>query len=136
MATDIHNSTTTEPSLTSLVSGIINDALNLFKQELALARREMTDELNKTKQAVVSLGAGLAVTAFGAFFLTFMVVYLLNEEAGLRLWLSYLVVGGVLTAVGISLFFIGRTKAADINLVPRQTVQTMKENVQWIKNQT
>ena len=40
-----------EPSMASLVGGIVNDAQALIKQELALAKREVTDELNKAKEA-------------------------------------------------------------------------------------
>jgi hypothetical protein len=134
MASDLHN--TSEASLTALVTGIINDAQELLKQEIALARREIADEINKSKQAAVSLGVGVAVGALGGWLLILMIVSLLNEVAGLPLWVSYLIVGGVLTIVGCGLFFAGKAKASDINLVPKQTVQTMKENVQWIKDQT
>jgi hypothetical protein len=132
MATDLHH----EPSFASLISGIIEDAQALFKQEAALARREIADEINKTKQAAASLGAGLGVAALGVILLTLMVVQLLHEEAGLRLWLSYLIVGGALAIVGGVLFMVGRARASTISLVPKQTMQTMKENVQWIRNQT
>lgn len=135
MATDLHNHTT-DPSLTALVSGIVRDAQDLMKQELALAKTEIADEITKTKQAVISLSAGVGVAAVGGLLLLLMVVHLLHEVAHLSMWLSYLIVGGALAAVGVVLFFVGRAKAGDIHLVPRRTVETMKENVRWIKNQT
>jgi hypothetical protein len=126
----------TEPSLTSLVSGIVDDAQKLIKQEIALARREFVDGLDKTKQATTSLGIGAGLAALGGVLLSFMFVYLLHEEAHLRLWLSYLIVGAIVAVGGIAFLLIARAQAAEITLVPRQTIETLRENVQWIKRQT
>jgi hypothetical protein len=134
MAASLH--TETEPSLTSLVSGIVNDAQKLIKQEIALARREFVDELNKTKQATASLGIGAGLAAVGAVLLSLTFVYLLHDEAHLRLWLSYLIVGGILAIGGVAFLLIAKALAAEITLVPKQTIETLRENVQWIKNQT
>jgi hypothetical protein len=134
MAASLHAET--EPSLTSLVSGIVNDAQKLIKQEIALARREFVDELNKTKQATASFGIGAGLAAVGAVLLSLTFVYLLHDEAHLRLWLSYLIVGGILAICGIAFLLIAKAQAAEITLVPKQTIETLRENVQWIKNQT
>ena len=134
MATTLNRNS--EPSLASLVSGIVNDAQALIKQEVALARRELADELTKAKQATLSLGVGAAVAALGGLLLALMVVYILHEEVQMKLWLSYLIVGGVLAIAGATLFLFACAKASEINLVPKQTVETLRENVQWIKNQT
>jgi len=125
-----------EPSLASLVSGIVNDAQALIKQEMALARREFADELNKAKQATLSLGVGAAVVGLGGVLLTLMLVHVLHEEVQMKLWLSYLIVGGVLAIAGATLLLFARAKASEISLMPKQTVETLRENVQWIKDQT
>ena len=67
-----------EPSLSSLVGGIINDFQSLMKQEVALARRELADELRKAKQAAISLGIGVGILAIGGLLLIFMLVHLLS----------------------------------------------------------
>lgn len=136
MATDLR--TAPEPSLSSLVGGIINDAQTLIKQELALAKSEVTEEIHKTKEAAISLGVGVLIAGLGAFLLMFMLVHLLNWATDNRipLWGCFGIVGGVLTAIGAIMLFVGKNEAEKINLVPKQTAETMKENVQWIKNQT
>jgi hypothetical protein len=56
-----------EPSVTSLVTGILGDAQELIKQQIALVRTEVHDDLRRTKEAVsmvirlgiVCLGVGL-----------------------------------------------------------------------------
>lgn len=135
MAIDFQNAST-EPSMAALVGGIVQDAQNLIKQEVALARSEIGNELKKTKEAAISLGIGIGVAALGALLLIFMLVFLLNEEADLKVWHSFGIVGGLLFILGAGLFFLGRARASEIHLVPPQTAQTMKENVQWLKNQT
>jgi uncharacterized membrane protein len=134
MATTLNRNS--EPSLASLVSGIVNDAQALIQQEMALARRELADELNKAKQATLSLGVGAAVAGLGGVLLALMLVYVLHEEVQMKLWLSYLIVGGVLAIAGATLLLFARAKASEISLVPKQTVETLRENVQWIKDQT
>ncbi|MCI0455759.1 MAG: phage holin family protein [Gemmataceae bacterium] len=126
----------TPPSMATLVGGIVNDAQQLIRQEMLLARREVQQELDKTKTAAVSFGTAVAVLTLGALLLCFMLVYVLHEAAGLPLWGSFAVVGGVFAILGGILLAVAKNQASDISLVPRQTVETMRENVQWLKNQT
>jgi hypothetical protein len=44
-------------------------------------------------------------------------------------------VGGLLAAGGIGLLVLGKQKLAQLHLVPQDTVEMMKENVQWLKEQ-
>jgi hypothetical protein len=134
MATDLQHAS--EPSLATLVGGIISDVQQLVKQEIALARREMTDELNKTKEAAISIAIGGGVALLGVLLLCLMLVYLLVDVAGLSHWLSFLIVGGGLLIIGVALLFVGKARADQVRLVPKQTAETMRENVQWLKNQT
>ena len=134
MAANLHAET--EPSLTSLVRGIVDDAQKLVKQEIALARREFIDELNKTKQATAFLAIGVGLATLGGILLSLMVVDLLYEDVHLALWLACLIVGGLLAISGIVFLLIARAEAAEITLVPRQTIETLRENAPWIKNRT
>ena len=82
------------------------------------------------------MAVGAAVLALGGLFLCLTVAAVFHEAVGLPWWASFLIVGGVLSGLGAVLFFTGRHKAAQVNVVPPQTAETMKENVQWIRNQT
>ena len=121
------------PSLAQLLTGIVNDARELLRQELALAKYELREDLQKAKTAMVSLGIGIGVTAIGGLLLILMLVHLLNALAGLPLWACYGIIGAVFVIVGGVLLLIGKNTIARIDVVPPQTVETMKENVQWIK---
>lgn len=126
----------TEPSMASLVSGLISDAKALLQQELLLARHEIYEEISKTKKAMISLGTGIGITILGVILLSFMVVYLLGALTNLPLWSCYGIVGGACTIFGRVLLYTGGTKVAEIEVVPQQTVETLKENATWIEQRT
>src|SRR5579884_1591318 len=123
------------PSMASLVGGIIADAQRLVRQEVALARREMQVELDKAKNASLALSIGLGCALLGAVHLTLMVVFLL-DLAGIPLWAGFLIVGGVLAIVGGVLLAVAIRQLRTISLVPPQTAETLREDVQWLQNQT
>jgi VIT1/CCC1 family predicted Fe2+/Mn2+ transporter len=112
------------PSMTSLVTGIINDAQELIKQQIHMLRHEIKEDFRKTKEATMSLAVGAGVCLLA-------VVYLLNW-AGLLLWVSYLIVGGVFLIVGGVLAYLGKKKFDSFNPLPDETAQALKENVEWI----
>jgi len=122
--------------MASLVTGIIDDAQKLIRQEIELARREISQEWDKAKTAAVSFAVGFLVALLSGVMLCLMFVYLLHELGGLHLWLSYLIVGGVLGVIGGGLFLLGKSRADEVNVIPPQTAETLKENAQWIQNQT
>jgi uncharacterized membrane protein len=125
-----------EPSMTALISGLISDAKALLQQELLLAKHEIRDELDKTKKAVISLGTGIGIAVLGVILLSFMLVYLLGALTHLPLWACYGIVGGAFAILGGVLLYTGKSKAAEIDVVPQQTVETMKENAAWIRQKT
>jgi len=128
-------SSTDQPSLTSLVSGIVTDVQQLVRQEIQLARTEVKQEWEKAKTAAGALMAGMVLLAVGGVLLCFMLVYLIHYF-DVPLWGCFGIVGGVLALIGAVLVGVGYSQASNVHVVPPQTAQTLKENVQWIKNQT
>lgn len=125
-----HNS---EPTLAQLVSGLMSDATLLMQQELALAKYELYEEARKTKTAMASLGAGIGIAAIGGLLLIIMLVHLLRALTEWPLWTCYGIVGGICVAGGIAFLYKGKQQISEIDIIPQQTVETMKENVRWIK---
>jgi len=129
--------TETSPSLTSLVGGIVDDLQRLIRQELTLAKTEVQQEWEKAKIAAASMAAGVALLGLGAVLLCFMFVYLLaTYVTAIPLWGWFGIVGGVLALGGGLFIAVGRATATEVHVVPPQTAETLKENVQWMKNQT
>jgi len=134
MATDLH----TEPgvSVTSLLRGIVSDAQDLIQQQLALFRAEIKDDFRKTVGILIVIISGAFLVAVGAALLCFMLVYLLNSVAPdiLPLWACFGIVGGVVVLVGGIVAYAAVARFKTFNPLPDESVQALKENVQWIKN--
>lgn len=125
----------TEFSIARLMGEMVADAEHLFRKEIELARHEMRVEVSKAMQGLISLGIGVAVTAVGGLFLLFMLVSVLVEAFAIELWVSYLIVGGLLTIIGIILLLMGRSRVQDLDPVPHETVDSVRKDIQWIKEQ-
>jgi hypothetical protein len=126
---------TREPTVTQLLTGLMQDAQKLLRQEVALATHELRLELRNTIRAVMSLGIGIGLAAIGGWLLILMLVHLLHALTALPLWACDGIVGGLLAAGGMGLLVLGKQKLMQLHLVPQDTVETMKENVQWLKDQ-
>jgi Putative Actinobacterial Holin-X, holin superfamily III len=116
--------------------GLASDAKSLMRQELALAKHEVYNELGKTKTALLSLSLGIGIAAIGGLLLIIMLVHLLHALTQLPLWACYGIVGGVLSVLGGVLLYHGKEKIAQIQMVPQQTMETMQENIRWIKDKS
>jgi len=133
MAEDLHRGS--EPSVTTLVTGIIHDAEELFKQQVALVRTEIRDDFRKTKEGALSLALGLGVGALGALLLCFALVYLLAWAVPqVPLWVWFGVIGVLLAAGGGAMIYAGTKKFESFNPLPDQSAQALRENVQWLTN--
>jgi hypothetical protein len=123
----------TQPSMTALVSGIVNDLQQLIRHELQLARTEVKQEWDKAKSAAAAMAAGVGLLLLGVFMLCFFVVHLI-VISNIPLWGSFGIVGGILAVLGLLLLGMGYARSSRVHVVPPQTAQTLKENVQWIQN--
>ena len=122
-----------EPTLTQLVSGLVSDTKLLLRQELALAKHEIQEEVSKTKTALACLGAGIGIAVIGGLLFIGMLVHLLSALTEWPLWICYGIVAGICVIAGAALLYGGKKQMSDIAVVPSQTVETMKENIRWIK---
>ena len=106
----------------------------LVRKEVDLAKAELTEK-GKTagKGAGMFGGAGLfGVTAFLA--LTACLIALLSTA--MEVWLAALIVTVVYAAIAGVLALVGRRKVQEATPpAPEQTIETLKEDVQWAKNQ-
>jgi hypothetical protein len=124
-----------ETSVTDLISGLVNDAQQLVRREIDLAKREVTIELDKVKQGAMALGIGAGAAIIGALLLAHMLVYLVQAVTGLSLWVSYLIVGAVFAIGGGLALMQGLKRMKEVDPVPRETIESVRKDVQWIKEQ-
>jgi len=125
-----------ELSFVSLLGGIANDAKELLLQEVALTKLEVRYELRKAKTAAISLGIGIGTIAMGGLLLMLMLVHVLAAFTVVPLWGCYGIVGSPLVLLGGVLLATGKTKAEEVDVLPPQTVERIKESAQWLTKQT
>jgi len=120
-----------EQNLTVLVTGILNDAQELFRQQANMLRAEVKEDFRKTKEAAVPLAIGLWLAILGSLLLS-VTLALLLEAAGLPQWASFAIVGVAFAAVGGGLVYAGKKKFAAFNPLPDESAEALKENLEWI----
>jgi hypothetical protein len=111
----------------------MSDATLLLHQELALAKYEFYEEARKAKSAAVSLASGIGVGAIGGLLLIIMLVHLLRALTEWPLWVCYGVVGGICLGGAGAMLYRARKQMNEIEIIPQDTIQSIKENVQWLK---
>jgi len=125
-----------ETSVSQLISGIVGDAQVLVRQEIALARQEISEEISNAKQAGIKLGIAGGVLAMGGLLLILALAQGIADLFNWPTWAGYALVGIVLAIVGYILFSSAQKQMKDVHPIPEQTVETLKENVEWIKERT
>ena len=123
-----------ERSLGDLFAELARETSTLIRQEVQLAKAEATESATKAGRAVAFLLAGGAV-AYAGFLAILAAIILGLWDAGLEAWQAALLVGIVVAVVGIFLVMRARDTLQTTVLVPRKTVDTLKEDQEWMKEQ-
>jgi Putative Actinobacterial Holin-X, holin superfamily III len=126
------NAAPAEPTTGRLVRGIVDDATRLVRQEVLLARQELTEGAVATAKASALLAAAALLSLYGLGFLLFAVAVAVGGPE----WLGFLLVGGVLAAGAGVLGLLGRRRLAASKIAPeraaaelRQTASELKEEI-------
>jgi uncharacterized membrane protein YqjE len=120
-----------EESIGDLLKRLSQDTSTLVKQEMALARAELTEQGKRAGKGAGMLGgAGVAgLLTLGA--LTATVIGVL--DTGMAFWLAALIVTIVWAAVAGVLALQGRNEIKEATPPAPQTVETVKEDARWAK---
>jgi uncharacterized membrane protein YqjE len=118
-----------------LVKELSGQVSTLVRQEVALARAEVSE---KGKKASVGAGmfggAGVAGLLMLASLTAFLILVL---HLAMPAWAAALIVTALWGAVAGVLALQGRTKLHEMGKpVPEQTIETVKEDIQWAKHPT
>ncbi len=125
-----------ERSIGELFGQLSQDMTLLVRQEIQLARTEMSDKISRVTTNVLSVGAGGFVAYLGGLALVGALILAIRDLANISLAWSALIVGAVLAIVGYVMLQKGLKELKRVDLAPRRTVETLKEDVQWAKEQT
>src|ERR1700722_14753346 len=132
MADHVDEAALREHSLGELVKELASQTSTLVRQELDLAKAEMTQKGKEAGAAGAMFGAAGVVALLGLIALTLMLIAAL--ATGMDVWLAALIVTVVYALVAGALVVTGRTRLRRAGApVPEETIETLKEDVRWAK---
>jgi MFS family permease len=124
-----------ERPLGDLVKQLAGQTSTLVRQEIDLAKAEMSQKAEIAGKGAGLLSGAAVVGLLAAGALTAFVILLLSEA--MDAWLAALIVAVVLGAVAAVLALTGRNRIRTATPpVPEQTVESLKEDVEWAKTRT
>ena len=121
-----------ERSIGELFGKLSNETSTLIRQEMELARAELTAKGKEAGKGAGLFGGAGAVGLLAAGAITAGIILLL--DLAIAAWLAAIIVGLIYVAVAAFLGLKGRDRIqAATPPVPEQTVDTVKEDVAWAK---
>ncbi len=123
-----------EQSMGTLFKQLSDDLSTLVHQELALARAEMTEKGKRAGLGIGMFGGAGLLGLLAALSLTACVIAALATQ--MQVWVAALIVTVIYAAGAAGLALQGKQRVAEATPpIPEQTVETVKEDVQWAKTQ-
>lgn len=122
-------------SLGELFSDLSQQTADLIKQEMRLARVELSDKLSDVGRNAAMIGAA-AVFGLAAVITVAAAITLLLIEVGVEPWLA---AGITALAMGLTAYVLAQSGIAALrkkSIAPVETIHSLKETTQWLKNGT
>jgi len=136
--------TRVEPGLTATVRGILDDAVELLKQQLTMFKAEIRSDIHSMIAAVTPIGIGIAPLLLGGLMLCFALVHFLHwattpagatlDVATLPLWACYAIVAAAFLLVGGILLGVGIYRLKTLRPLAAESTKALEENIQWLMN--
>jgi predicted phage tail protein len=122
-------------SLPTLFSDLTREMVDLLRQEIALARTEMSQKISTAQAALTSVAIGAAVVVAGLFIILQAVVRALAMVLPPEMapWLAPLIVGAVVAIIGYVMLKGGSAKLKPDNLMPHRTVESLQRDKGLVK---
>ena len=121
-------------SISELIGELSKETATLVRKEVQLAEAEMTRKAYRAGKNVGLLVAGGAVAYAGLLAIEAGTIALLGK--GTRVWFSAFLVGGATAGAGSVLALKGLEALRQEDPTPRETVETLQEDKEWLKDQT
>lgn len=122
-----------ERSIGELFSELAGETSELIRQEVALAQAEMTQKATRIGKNVGFLAIGGVIA--NAALLAIVAAVIAGLANFMPVWLSALIVGILVGIAAAVLISVGLKNLKNTDLKPKETVETLKEDVKWLKEQ-
>src|SRR5688572_3342086 len=128
--------------LPNLFSRLADDVMELVNSQLALFKVEIKEEANAYARGAAMIAFGAAVAIVGFALLNVAIAFAVstlfsqaNFSQPASYALGFLVTGGFYVLVGAIVVLIMKNRLARRNLVPERTVQELRKDKQWLKDE-
>ena len=121
-------------SIGELIAELSRETVALVRQEVQLAKAEMSQKASRVGKNVGFLIVGGVVAYTGLLAIVAAVIIVLGGV--IPLWLSALGVGLVIAAIGLVLVLKGANTLRQEDPAPQETIETLKEDREWLRDQT
>jgi hypothetical protein len=125
----------TDRSLGELFSDLSQQTADLIRQEMRLAKAELSDKFSDAGRHAMMIGAAVAF-ALAAVIAVAAATTLLMISFGLEPWLSAAITAAVMSVIAFVLAQVGISALRKTTIAPVETMQSIKETTQWLKNET
>lgn len=122
-----------ERSLGTLFSDLAQQLGELLRQEVNLAKSEMTQKATQASKQIGYIAIGGAVAYIGL--MAIIAALIIGLGHAIPMWLSALLIGVLVAAGGYAGIQRGITELKKTNVAPQQTIDTLKEDASWIREQ-
>ena len=123
-----------ESTLGEMFAELSRETRTLVQQELQLAKTELTEKASQMgKGAGLIVGGGLI--AYGGLLAMIAAMVLIMIALGVPPWAAALVGGVIAAGIGYLLIRSGLAALKPQELTPQKTIDTLKEDAQWLKAQ-
>jgi hypothetical protein len=119
--------------IAALLSDLAGETSTLVRQEIALFKAELSGKLTRMGVGAAALATG-GVIAFSGW-LALLAAAILGLSHVLAPWLSALIVGVFVLAVGVGLALFGKSRLNADALLPHRTLNSLREDEAWIRDQ-
>jgi len=120
-------------SLGELFAELSRETSNLVREEVALAKAEVRKTATDAGKDIGFMAAGGFVAYAGFLAIIAAIILALGEL--IPLWISALIVGLVVAGIGYFLIQRGLSGLKNLQVAPQQTIETLKEDKEWIQDQ-
>ena len=121
-----------DASMGTLLRSALDDVRDLFREEVALARAELRQEMSKVGVAAAAFGGAAAAGMFAAMLILTAIALGIGEGMGWPLWTGFATVGVLAGIAGAIVFFGGRRALRDVRGLP-PTAHTLKDTVKELQ---
>jgi hypothetical protein len=121
-------------SIADVLRNAINDAQDLVRGEIALAKAEMREEVRRVGAGVVLMAFAAVAGIVATIFLLAALAWGLTGVFAWPVWLGFGLVGVLVALLAGLLAYVGRSRFNGDRYMPL-TVDTLKENMQWMRAQ-